>query len=139
MESGEFRLSEYHRFLKANQSEIASFRSRQQQAFSEERARWAKLGEFNESSQDDAATSHAEQDIPPGCFALRSPATASVWRLETETGKHMEAGQRAILLEAMKMEIAVSMPRAGEVVDILCRPGTMVIAGQPLLVYRPHV
>ena len=138
MDHGEFRLSEYRRFLDANQTEIASFRSRQQQAFAEERGRWAELGEFNESAQDDAPASHAEQDIPAGCLALRSPATASVWRLETETGKNVEAGQRAVLLEAMKMEIAVAMPRAGEVVDILCRPGAMVIAGQLLLVYRPH-
>ena len=49
----------------------------------------------------------------------------------------MEAGQRVFVLEAMKMEIAVHASQSGEIVEILCKPGTLVNNGQPLMIYRP--
>jgi urea carboxylase len=70
---------------------------------------------------------------------INAPATASVWRLETEVGDMLDPGQRLLVLEAMKMEIAVSAPKAGKVVKVLCQPGTVVSAGQPLIVYEPQV
>jgi urea carboxylase len=78
----------------------------------------------------------AERPIPAGCSLLRSPTTASVWRVQAETGNTVEAGQRVIILEAMKMEIAVHAPHAGEIVKVLCQAGSLVTSGQPLLIYR---
>ena len=48
----------------------------------------------------------------------------------------MQAGQKLIVLEAMKMEIAVAAPRAGVVERLNCAPGALVAAGQRLVTLR---
>ncbi len=138
IEQEEFRLRDYQKFLDDNNAEIQVFRSQQSEAFAEERARWAAQGEFNQTEAETDAPVDTEQEIPPGCAVLRSPATASVWKLETDSGSAVSSGQRVLILEAMKMEIAVLAPQAGQVVNVLCQSGAMVTAGQPLLVYRPQ-
>ena len=52
-------------------------------------------------------------------------------------GDAIEAGQRIFTLEAMKMEVAVHATHPGEIVEIFCKPGTLVNSGQPLMIYRP--
>jgi urea carboxylase len=137
VEPTEFKLHRYHAFLNSISAEAAAFRKTQQEAFAEERRRWAERGEFNAASEEDVALPvTAEQLIPAGCSLLRSPTTASVWRVQTETGDTVEAGQRVLILEAMKMEIAVHAPQAGEIVEVLCQIGSLVTTGQPLLIYR---
>jgi urea carboxylase len=48
----------------------------------------------------------------------------------------VEAGQKLIVLEAMKTEIAVAAPSAGLVEKLNCAAGAMVWAGQTLLWLR---
>ncbi len=137
VEPTEFHLHGYQQFLQDTRTETAAFRTMQQNAFAKERRRWAERGEFSAVSEDDAApVMTAEQSIPAGCSFLRSPTAASVWRVQTENGKTVEAGQRVFILEAMKMEIAVHAPQAGEIVEVLCQTGSLVTSGQPLLIYR---
>jgi urea carboxylase len=139
IEETEFRFCDYHEFLDSIESETHEFRSRQQEAFAEERRRWAEQGEFSQSYESEAgASASTDQDVPSGCLTLQSPTTASVWRIQTALGDTVDAGQRVLVLEAMKMEIAVHAPRTGEIVQLLCEQGSLVTAGQPLLVYRPH-
>ncbi len=139
MEEQEFRLRDYHRFLDGAESEIQDFRSRQQLAFSAERARWAEQGEFGREADEEPTLISSPEDIPAGCLAIRSPTTASVWRLEAGAGQEIQAGDRMLILEAMKMEIAVNTPQSGKVVSVFCQPGSLVSAGQTLLVYRPDL
>jgi len=138
IEEDSFRLRDYNTFLKANAASIDQFRTIQKQAFAEERARWAAAGEFDKSQAEepDLATP-SEQSIPNGCRAVRAPTAASVWALNIEPGQHLNANARVMVLEAMKMEIAVLLPVAGEVVEVLCMRGATVASGQPLLIYRP--
>jgi urea carboxylase len=65
--------------------------------------------------------------------------TASVWNIAVETGQRVEAGQKLVVLEAMKMEIAVSSPSAGVVEMVNCTPGVLVSAGQRLVTLRQEV
>jgi urea carboxylase len=51
-----------------------------------------------------------------------------------EPGQRVEAGQKLIVLEAMKMEVAVSAASAGIIREIRCKPGAFVTAGQSLVV-----
>jgi urea carboxylase len=140
VEPAEFRLDEYNRFLSTIEPECRAFRQIQQNAFGEERRRWAESGEFNTASDDDLpATAPGSLQAPEGCALLLSGTTASVWQVLTAAGDKIEPGQRVFVLEAMKMEIAVHAPRAGEVVEILAKPGTLVANGQPLMIYRPTV
>ncbi len=70
--------------------------------------------------------------LPEGWRAVSSPVTASVWSIAVEPGQHVHAGQRLMVLEAMKMEIAVTAPVAGVVKEIFCLTGALVSAGQLL-------
>ena len=49
------------------------------------------------------------------------------------------AGQKLIVLEAMKMEIAVAAPIAGVIEVLNCVKGAMVSAGQRLVTLRQEV
>jgi urea carboxylase len=59
--------------------------------------------------------------------------TANVWSIAVEPGQRVEAGQKLVILEAMKMEIVVAAPSAGMVAKLNCSPGSLVPAGQYLV------
>jgi urea carboxylase len=138
IEDEPFRLREYHGFLDSIRTEAAAFKTHQQAAFEAERERWriAKLDQVIEPPDEQPV--QAERRVPEGCRALKSPAHASVWNVGVKDGDRVEAGQRLVVVESMKMEIAVAAPVNGTVVEVLCRQGTQVIAGQPLLFLRPE-
>jgi urea carboxylase len=140
VETTEFHLHTYNEFLSSIKPEIKAFREVQQSAFSEERRRWAESGELTNSVDEGVPTlSVGELVIPPGCKALVSGTTASVWQVHAAAGDRVEAGQRVFVLEAMKMEIAVHAAQAGEVIEILGKPGSLVNTGQALMIYRPTI
>lgn len=64
------------------------------------------------------------------------PTTASVWKVSVEPGQRVIAGEKLIVLEAMKMEIAVAAPMAGVIEVLNCVKGAMVLAGQNLVTLR---
>lgn len=139
MEHGEFRLSEYHASLKSIEAESAWFKKRQQAAFDEERERWTAAGLITAVPEDRGVeVPFADDSLPEGCHAVPSPITASVWNVTVEPGQRVEAGQTLIVLEAMKMEIAVVAPSAGTVERLYCSSGTLVSAGQSLVALRPE-
>ena len=69
---------------------------------------------------------------------MNAPITASVWHIGVEPGETVSAGQRLMVLEAMKMEIAVTAPFAGVVEQLTCTTGSLVWAGQMLASVRPE-
>jgi len=137
IEEEKFSLREYHKFLKGIQGESAAFKGAQQAAFEAERERWraAKLDQVIEAPEE--APVVAERAAPAGSKALKSPAHGSVWNVAVKAGDRVEAGQRLIVVESMKMEIAVAAPRAGTVVEVLCAQGSPVAAGQTLVFWEP--
>src|SRR5205085_7419763 len=97
-----------------------------------ERERWAASGLASYISEPEPSGAESSEDtaIPEGCIGVPSPITASVWNIAVEPGQHVEAGQKLLVLEAMKMEIAVVSPGAGIIERISCSPGSLVSAGQ---------
>jgi len=77
-----------------------------------------------------------EHDVPEGCVAVSAPMTASVFQISVEPGQRVEVGQKVIVLDAMKIEMAISSPAAGIIETILCKSGHMVSAGQQLAIIR---
>jgi urea carboxylase len=139
IEPQEFRLRDYHAFLRSIESGAAAFQRRQRDAFVAERERWAAAGkaEYIDPPELAGPAPVVEAELREGCHPVRSPVTASVWTISTEPGQHVEAGQTLIVLEAMKMEIAVVAPSAGVVESLNCAPGALVTAGQQLATLRP--
>ena len=59
-----------------------------------------------------------------------SELNAIVWKIEVAAGAAVSAGDTLIILEAMKMEIPVTAPRAGTVKSILVEEKQQVAEGQ---------
>lgn len=137
-EDATFSLTEYDRFLALIADEAAQCKDRQQTAFNEERERWAVQGlkDYSSAVPDLVEEAAADSGVPEGCDLVRSPVTASVWSVSVQPGERVEAGQRLVVLEAMKMEVAVAAPCAGIVEQLRCSPGSVVSAGQNLVVLR---
>ena len=70
---------------------------------------------------------------------LRRSDHYGVWNVAVEAGERVEAGQKLLVLEAMKMEIAVAAPAAGIVVQLNCAAGALVSPGQHLVMLRHEV
>ncbi len=65
---------------------------------------------------------------------MASPVTGSVWAIAVRPGDRVEMGDRLVVVEAMKMEIAIEADEIGVVQEILCAQGSPVKAGQALLI-----
>jgi urea carboxylase len=133
IEPRQFRQREYHAFLQSIKPEAEAFKKHQQSAFEAERERWAAAGQAEYIEPPESDRPAPEADVPEGCSPIRSPMSASVWNVAVETGQRVEAGQRLMVLEAMKTEIAVTAPKAGIVHSLACAAGALVWAGQTLL------
>ena len=71
--------------------------------------------------------------VPRGAAgSVTAPLTGTVAKVPVAEGDAVEAGQIVVLLEAMKVEIAVEAPRAGRVIHIGCARGDLVQAGEVL-------
>jgi acetyl-CoA carboxylase carboxyltransferase component/biotin carboxyl carrier protein len=68
---------------------------------------------------------------------LRAPAPGLVLSLSVAEGAEVQAGERLMALEAMKMEMPVVAPVAGRVRKVLVAQGVQVAAGDPLIVLEP--
>lgn len=141
MEPSEFNLREYDRFLGGIATEAAAFKARQQAAFEAERERWVESGQnaFDSGASTAVLSPASDAAVPHGCDPVRSPITASVWNIAVQPGQRVRAGQRLLLLEAMKMEVAVSAPCAGIIEEVRCSLGSIVNAGQNLVVLRAEI
>jgi urea carboxylase len=139
IEESEFNLKSYRDFIRRIWSEAEQFKTQQQAAFLAERERWAASGTAEVlTPAENGERRFVLSDIPDGCEAVRSPMTASVWQIAVEPGQRVGAGERVVVLEAMKMEFIVVAPINGVVETVHCARGGMVTAGQNLATLRPQ-
>ena len=136
---GTFRLSEYEAMLRDNSESISAFNAMKAQAFAEERERWVQAGQLQFSSEEadlaDRSVS-STADLPEGAFVVDSHVSGSIWKICVEAGQVVEAGATLVVVESMKMEVSVTAPRRVTVVEVTCRAGKPVDAGQALVVVR---
>jgi urea carboxylase len=132
------RLRDYRRFLDTNAASIAAFKARQQAAFEAERERWRRDSRDEDIGAEPPADAPARVSaVPVGCIAISSPVTGSVWQINAEVGARAEVGAPLIVIEAMKMEIAVEAEQTGTIIELCCQRGQPVAAGETLLILRP--
>jgi 3-methylcrotonyl-CoA carboxylase alpha subunit len=65
--------------------------------------------------------------------SLSAPMPATVVAINVTAGQAIKAGDVLVLLEAMKMELAVTAPHDGRVKAIACHVGELVQPGIPLV------
>lgn len=132
---GTFSLADYDAFLGANADSIAAFRARQSAAFEAEKERWRASGEFDR--RDDPPVPVAETvAVPDGATAVTAAFPATVWQLSAAPGDTVAAGDTILSLEAMKMEMTVTAPIAGTLVELYVRSGEQVAPGQVVAAVR---
>ena len=136
IEPSVIRLSEYRKFLEQNGESISSFKSRQQAAFDAERQRWVEAANPDESAEVSSSGFAEVGDVPPGCIAIASPVTGSVWQLSACTGTNLQTDAELLVVEAMKMEIPVCVDTACELVELRVTKGSAVMAGDIVAVVR---
>jgi acetyl-CoA/propionyl-CoA carboxylase biotin carboxyl carrier protein len=65
-----------------------------------------------------------------------APMQGTIVKVHKKAGDSVRADEAVCVLEAMKMENAISAPIAGEIVDLKVQPGDTVAAGSVLMVIR---
>lgn len=64
----------------------------------------------------------------------KSEVTGSVWKIVTEVGQQVEAGDTIMIIESMKMEIPVIAEESGTIKAFLVKEETPVSEGQVVAV-----
>jgi urea carboxylase len=129
-------LGEYLGFLEAQRESIEAFRHRQRGAFAAERERWRAAGLVETPIAESPARTEAPA-LPDDCVAISSPVSGSVWQIKVAAGQSVEKGDTLVIMEAMKMEVAVLADTAGLVHSVYGIAGSAAHAGDTLLVLRP--
>jgi urea carboxylase len=132
-----FCLRDYRQFLAENRESIAAHKARQQAAFEAERGRW-QASEQSGSIADlpDEGEASSAEHLPADCMAIASPVAGSVWRIPSVQGQRVQAGDTLVLIESMKMEVAVTAPADGLVSEMRCAEGRAVAFAQILVVLQ---
>ena len=137
IEEDVFDLSEYNSFLSENESSIKAFKSKQQKSFDEEREHWVATGQATfDADPAIAGVPDSEESIPDGCVAVPTHVPGNVWKICKQEGNQVNKGDTLIVVESMKMEIAIEARASGVIEKILCTEGTPVNNGQNLLFLR---
>jgi acetyl-CoA carboxylase biotin carboxyl carrier protein len=64
---------------------------------------------------------------------VKTDITGNVWKIVVKPGDTVSEDDPLLILESMKMEIPVSAPEAGKVVEILAEEGSTVPEGTVLV------
>ncbi|MCM2678680.1 urea carboxylase [Echinimonas agarilytica] len=134
IEHTEFSLADYQAQIDVHQDEIAAFKTTQQKAFEAERQRWIDTGQADFKADALIEQEHNEDALDDQQFAVESHVAGNIWQVLVEPGDTVVAGQKLMILEAMKMELEVLAPEAGTVVTVQQLAGSQVHAGQRLIV-----
>jgi urea carboxylase len=140
VEETTFRFQDYRKFLRSIEEETDRFREKREAAFAEERERWKSAGV--DAVPEEPAVELAETgnvQLPDGVVAAEAPLSANVWQVLVQPLSRVEKGEKLVVLEAMKMEIAVTAPVSGVIAEILCTPGKQVTQGQALCLLTADV
>jgi urea carboxylase len=134
VEEQTFKLKDYQEFLAVNADSIADFRLRQRAAFAQERERWIASGQNVATAEPEPDAPAIDIDLPPGGRIIAAHLPGSVWQVAVKEGDTVQAGDKIVILESMKMETAITAPVGGRLERILVTPGKTVEAGQALAI-----
>lgn len=116
-----FDVSEQQRFLEGVKGEAAAIAERQAVASEECRVEEERLFSEWKAEQDARTAARAAgtstganqadyDESDPATVLLRASLAGSVWKVAVEPGASLDEGDLAVVLEAMKTEVAVSAP-----------------------------
>jgi urea carboxylase len=135
IEESSFSLRDYNHFLSDNRASIASFKQLQQQAFEAEREHW-KISGYNANAPATEATVGDDNDITlaENEILISSHVPGSIWQIAVQVGDVVNADTPVMIVESMKMEIAVTSSQPVKIVRVLVNAGTQVQPGTALAI-----
>ncbi|WP_323843808.1 sodium-extruding oxaloacetate decarboxylase subunit alpha [Microbulbifer magnicolonia] len=80
-----------------------------------------------------AVSAGAAAPAASGGEPVKAPLAGNIFKVMVKPGDRVSEGQTIIVLEAMKMETAISAPRAGSVTSVAIKEGDSVAVGDALL------
>jgi urea carboxylase len=128
-----FRLRDYNAFLRRIAPETAEFKARQQSAFEAERERWAAT-EFVSLNDIEELPTQEEIILPDNCSFVDAPIAGNLWKLLVKVGDIVTANQPLAIIESMKTEMQVCVPKRGRIRSVLGKEFNQVIPGQHLFI-----
>ncbi|KAJ4352812.1 hypothetical protein N0V95_003920 [Ascochyta clinopodiicola] len=145
-EDVEFDMADHNKMLKDSAEEVKKIRADQAKAQEEmTRAenesfeRWQR--EKTENQVDESTIEKLLDD--PSIISVEAPVDANVWKVEVKEGETVGEESIIVILEAMKLEIAVKTPDAAaagnaklRVEKLLVKPGDTVTAGGHLALLK---
>ena len=134
IEETTFSLKDYNQFLHQESTSINAFKTKQQAAFNAEREQWILSGQAN-YSQDNEQDNASDQalEIPAGHAVTKSHVAGNLWQIKVAEGDMVAEGDVLVVIESMKMEIAVTAQCSGKISRLVCAEASPVAAGQALL------
>jgi biotin carboxyl carrier protein len=99
--------------------------------------RWISIDGQTSVVEISAGGSSRKKTRGGGQDLMTAPMPATVVKVLVEPGGHVAEGDTLIVLEAMKMELAVRAPRAGVISKVHCQVGELVQPGVALLELEP--
>ncbi|KAJ5125043.1 uncharacterized protein N7515_008868 [Penicillium bovifimosum] len=142
-----FDMAAHNRLLEQTTDEVAAFKSGQATA-------QAKMLALEKESMDRWMAEKAQNKVPdneisllrqdPDILTLYAPLDANVWKVNVADGDNVSSTQVVVILEAMKMEVAVSYNGDKKdaadlklkVEKVLVQPGDTIRAGDTLAFLR---
>lgn len=125
-----FDFAAYQQFLSEQAESISAFKQRQSAAFEREVMLWAEEEQREAAKGDDIPPPAIEdEDALPVCADMNG----NIWKVLVQPGDEVAEGDTLIIVEAMKMELAIVAPAAGRVKRIACQAGRPVSPGDSLL------
>ncbi|OCL07975.1 pyruvate carboxylase subunit A [Glonium stellatum] len=139
-----FDMTTHNQLLEETREEVKIIRAKQAkaqeemlQAEAESLAKWRK--EKEESQIDEGTVEKLLDD--PKIMSIEAPVDANVWKVEVVEGNALKPNQVVVILEAMKLEIAVRTPeslvnRDVRLEKLLVQPGDTIRAGAHIALIR---
>ena len=79
----------------------------------------------------------AEKPAASGGRSVKVPMPGAILRVYVKPGDKIKAGDKLLVLEAMKMENEITAPEDGTVATVPVSAGSSVSAGAELVTYNP--
>ncbi len=135
IEDGSFKLRDYNKFLATHSESITTFKHTQQTAFEAERERWQQSGHGDLSLPMEAELGDdREIALQDHEVLISSHVPGSVWQVLVQEGDIVEADMPILIVESMKMEMAVSSPKKLRISKIMATAGMQVQPGTALAI-----
>ena len=134
IEDSTFNLKDYDQFLNLESASINTFKAKQKTAFQAERNNWIATGQANYSQEIELEPAAAELTLEAGQALAKSHVAGNLWQIKVGIGDVVKVNDVLVIVESMKMEIAITAQVSGKISQIICSEGNPVAPGQALLI-----